>query len=140
GIEDLIADAVRLGFDRGSAVQGMQWCVGRIALDTSLLHVSQFRMAHLEGQRKAIRAFGQRPPLPQFYTSPERYRASPSKHWITQVNQLQTVLFHRGQLPHEPRKQMPTYLVRPPLPPPTPEDRPPPPCPPPPCHARGRRG
>jgi len=45
-----------------------------------------------------------------------RYRTSPSKHWITQVNQLQTVLFHRGQIPQEPRKQMPTYLVRPPLP------------------------
>jgi integrase len=115
GIEDLIADAVRLGFDRGSAVQGMQWCVGRIALHTSLLDVSQFRMAHLEELLEAIRRFGQRPDLPQFYTSPERYRASPSKHWITQVNQLQTVLFHRGQLPHEPRKQMPTYLVRPPL-------------------------
>src|SRR5207237_10565488 len=59
--------------------------------------------------------FSQHPALPQLYTSPERYRTSPSKHWITQVNQLQTVLFHRGQILQEPRKQMPTYMVRPPL-------------------------
>jgi len=115
GIEDLIADAVRLGFDRGSAIQGMHWCVGRLAVHTGLLDVAQFRMAHLAELLEAIRRFGQHPTLPQFYTSPERYRTSPSKHWITQVNQLQTVLFHRGQIPQEPRKQMPTYMVRPPL-------------------------
>jgi integrase len=117
GIEALVADAVRLGFDRGSAVQGMHWCVGRLALHTGLREVSQWRMTHLAELLDAIRHFGQRPDLPQFYTSPERYRTSPSKHWITQVNQLHTVLFHRGQLPQEPRKPMPTWRVRPPLPP-----------------------
>jgi integrase len=115
GIDDLIADAVRLGFDRGSAIEGMQWCVGRLAVHTGLLTVAQFRMTHLAELLDAIRRFGQHPALPQFYTSPARYRTSPSKHWITQVTQLQTVLFHRGQLPEEPRKQMPTYMVRPPL-------------------------
>ena len=108
GIDDLIADAVRLGFDPGSATEGMHWCVGRLAVHTGLLAVAQFRMAHLAELLDAIRRFGQHPALPQFYTSPERYRTSPSKHWITQVTQLQTVLFHRGQLPEEPRKQMPT--------------------------------
>src|SRR5262249_60561688 len=115
GIDDLITDAVRLGFDRGSAIEGMHWCVGRLAVHTGLLAVTQFRMAHLAELLDAIRRFGQHPALPQFYTSPARYRTSPSKHWITQVHQLQTVLFHRGQLAEEPRKQMPTYMVRPPL-------------------------
>jgi len=72
-------------------------------------------LVHLAELLDAIRRFGQHPAQPQFYTSPERYRTSPSKHWITQVHQLQTVLFHRGQLPEEPRKQMPSYMVRPPL-------------------------
>src|SRR5207302_5314715 len=114
-IEDLIADAVRLGFDRGSAIQGMPWCVGRLAVHTGLLQVSPCRMVHLAELLDAIRRFGQHPALSQFYTSPERSRTSPSKHWITQVNQLQTVLCHRGQILQEPRKQMPTYMVRPPL-------------------------
>ena len=108
GIDELIADAVRLGFDRGSAIEGIHWCVGRLAVHTGLLAVTQFRMVHLAELLDAIRRFGQHPALPQLYTSPERYRTSPSKHWITQVTQLHTVLFHRGQLPEEPRKQMPT--------------------------------
>lgn len=116
GFDALINDAVRLGFDRGSAVQAMHWVVGRIALHTSLLDVTAFRMHHLEELLGAIRQFGQRPDLAQFYTSPERYRVSPSKAWITQVNLLHTVLFHRGLIAQEPRKQMPSYLVRPTLP------------------------
>ncbi len=116
GFDALIDEAVRLGFDRGSAVQGMHWVVGRIALHTSLLEVSEFRMAHLEELLGAMHRFGQRPDLSQFYTSPERYRTSPRKHWITQVNQLHTVLFHRGLIAQEPRKQMPSYMVRPTLP------------------------
>jgi integrase len=117
GFDALIDEAVRLGFERGSAIQSMHWCVGRIAFHTSLLDVSEFCMAHLEELLGAIRRFGQRPDLPQFYTSPERYRISPSKHWITRVHQLHTILFHRGLITQEPCKQMPSYMVRPTLPP-----------------------
>jgi integrase len=117
GIEALTAEAVRLGFDRVSSLASMRWCVGRIALHTGLLDAAQFRINHLEELLEAIRLFGERDDLPLFYRSPERYRASPSKTWITEVHQLQTLLFHRGQISQEPRKIMPTYTVRSQLPP-----------------------
>jgi integrase len=116
GLDTLIADAVRLGYDRGSSVQGLHWSVGRIALHTTLLDVAQFRLNHLEELLEAIYRFGQRLDLSQFFTRPERYRHSPSRGWITQVNQLHTILFHRGLIAQEPRKSMPTYAVRPELP------------------------
>jgi integrase len=115
GIEPLVAEAVRLGFHRASALEGIRWCVGRLAVHTGIREVSQFRMEHLTELLEAIRRFGDREDLPSFYTSRARYRTSPSKSWITQLNQLHTVLFHRGQSAQEPRKQMPAYLVRPPL-------------------------
>ncbi len=112
GIDDLVADAVRLGFERVSSTRGLHWCIGRLVLHTGIVDISQLRLAHLEELLAAIRRFGQCPDLPRFYTSPERYRRSPSKAWITQVNQLHTILFHRGQIAQEPRKQMPTYKVQ----------------------------
>jgi len=117
GIEPLAADAVRLGFNRIAALAAMRWCVGRIALHIGILDATQFRAEHLEELLEAIRLFGEREDLPAFYHSLERYRRSPSKNWITEVHQLHTVLFHRGQIAHEPRKVMPTFMVRPPLPP-----------------------
>jgi integrase len=117
GIETLATDAVRLGFNRIAALAAMRWCVGRIALHTGILNATQFRAAHLEELLEAIRRFGEREDLPAFYHSLARYRSSPSKNWITEVHQLHTVLFHRGQSVHEPRKVMPTFLVRPQLPP-----------------------
>src|SRR5262249_61626391 len=92
-----------------------RWCGARRAVPTVMPRVPQCRMARRTALLPPIRRVGHPPALPQFYTSPERYRTAPSKHWITQVTQLQTVLFHRGQLAEEPRKQMPTYMVRPPL-------------------------
>jgi len=118
GIETLAAEAVRLGFNRLAALAAMRWSVGRIALHTGLLDAAQFGAEHLEELLEAIRLFGEREDLPAFYQSLAQYRISPSKNWITEVHQLHTVLFHRGQIAHEPRKVMPTFLVRPQLPPP----------------------
>jgi integrase len=117
GIEPLAADAVRLGCNRIAALAAMRWCVGRIALHTGILDATPFRAEPLEELLEAIRLFGEREDLPAFYHSLERYRRSPSTNWITEVHQLHTVLFHRGQIAHEPRKVMPTLMVRPPLPP-----------------------
>jgi integrase len=116
GLETLAAEAVALGFNRIAALAAMRWCVGRIALHAGILDVTQLRAEHLEELLEAIRCFGEREDLPAFYHSRAQYRISPSKNWITEVHQLQTVLFHRGQIAHEPRKVMPTFMVRPPLP------------------------
>jgi integrase len=117
GIATLAAAAVRLGFNHTAALGAMRWSVGRIALHTGLLDARQFRTEHLEELLEAIRLFGERDDLPVFYRSLAQYRVSPSKNWITEVHQLHTVLFHRGQIAPEPRKVMPTFLQRPPLPP-----------------------
>ena len=117
GIETLAADAVRLGFSRIATLGAMRWCVGRIVLHTGLLDATQFGAEHIEQLREAIRRFAERPDLAEFYQSPERYRVSPSKNWITSVYHLQTVLYHRGQIAHAPRKVPPPGMPRPPLPP-----------------------
>jgi integrase len=117
GIETLAAEAVRLGFNRIAALAAMRWCVGRIALHTGIVDAAQFGAAHLEELLEAIRCFGEREDLPAFYHSVDQYRISPSKNWITEVHQLHTVLFHRGQIAYEPRKVMPTFMRRPQLPP-----------------------
>jgi integrase len=117
GIEPLAAAAVRLGYNRTAALGAMRWSVGRIALHTGLVDAAQFRAEHLAELLEAIRHFGERADLPIFYQSLAQYRVSPSKNWITEVHQLQTVLFHRGQIAPEPRKVMPTVVQRPSLPP-----------------------
>ena len=66
GIDALIAEAVRLGFDRGAATEGMQWCVSRLAVHTGLLAVAQFRMAHLAELLDAIRRTTSTPPSHSF--------------------------------------------------------------------------
>jgi integrase len=73
-------------------------------------------MAHIEELLQAVRQFGERPDIADFYGSTERYRESPSKAWITHLHQLQVVLFHRGQITEQPRA-MPSYAERPPTPP-----------------------
>jgi integrase len=116
-IDPLVHEAVRLGFDRPSAYQAMRWAVSRIALHTGDLDPNHIRMAHIEELLQAVRQFGERSDIADFYGSTERYRESPSKAWITHLHQLQVVLFHRGQIAEQPRKAMPSYAEQPPTPP-----------------------
>ena len=63
----------------------------------------------------AVRRFGERADVDEFYASAARYRVSPSKSWITHLHLLGLVLYHRGHTHQRPRKYMPTYAIRPPL-------------------------
>ena len=85
----------------------MYWSVNRIVLHTGVAEAAQITQAHIEEALEAIRRFGERPDLHQFYGTPDDYRQGAAKRWITHLHQLQVVLFHRGQVAIQPRKIMP---------------------------------
>lgn len=114
GIDRLAKECHQLGFHPISARLAAQWTLGRIALHTGIRDPAQLRAEHVDELLAAVRDFGERPDIAQFYGSAARYRVSPSKAWITHLHQLGLVLYHRGQSHQRPRKHMPTYAVRPP--------------------------
>lgn len=114
GIDRLAEEARRLGFHPVSAHLSMQWTLGRIALHTGIRDPAYLRAEHVDELLAAVRGFGERPDVAEFYSSAARYRVSPSKAWITHLHQLGLVLYHRGQSQRRPRKYMPAYAVRPP--------------------------
>lgn len=114
GIDRLAEEGRRLGFHPASAHLAMQWTLGRIALHTGIRDPAQLRAEHVDELLAAVRSFGERPDVAEFYGSAARYRVSPSKAWITHLHQLGLVLYHRGQCHRRPRKYMPAYAVRPP--------------------------
>ena len=117
GIDTLVAEAVALGFNRGSANQAMHWGVSRILLHNGLRHVDDITESHIAEALAAVRSFGDRPDLACFYGAPADYRLGQAKSWVTQLHELQVVLFHRGQITVQPRKLMPTYAAPDELPP-----------------------
>jgi len=116
GLQGLIKDAVRLGFERGGAQQGLRWTLGRILLHTGHPTPAAITDEHIDELLEAVRRFDDRPDRDLFHGSHERYRGR-AKNWTTHIHQLQVVLFHRGQLAAQPRKLMPSYADRPPVPP-----------------------
>jgi integrase len=114
GIDTLAEEARRLGFHSVSAKLAMQWTLGRIALHTGIRDPARLGAEQVDELLVAVRRFGERPDIAEFYGSAARYRVSPSKAWITHLHQLGLVLYHRGQSHRRPRKHMPTYAVRPP--------------------------
>ncbi len=114
GIDQLADEGGQLGFHPVSARLAMQWTLGRIALHTGIRDPAQLRAEHVDELLAAVRCFGERPDVAEFYGSTASYRVSPSKAWITNLHQLGLVLYHRGQSHQRPRKYMPAYAVRPP--------------------------
>lgn len=115
GIDALSKEATGLGFHPVSAKLAMHWTLSRVALHAGVRAPSTLQAGHLDKLLAAIRCLGDRPDIGLFWGSPERYRSSPAKAWITHVGQLRLVLYHRGQIQEQPRKVMPAYAARPPL-------------------------
>jgi len=109
GVDALVDEAASLGFNRVSAHQAMYWSVNRIVLHTGVAKAAHITHDHIEEALEAIRRFGERPDLHQFYGTPDDYRQGAAKRWVTHLHQLQVVLFHRGQVATQPRKVMPSY-------------------------------
>jgi len=115
GVETLAEEAVAHGLDRFSVRLGLSWALTRIALHTGVRKVDAFTDTHTDSLMAAIRDFGSRPDIGEFWGSTERFRVSPAKAWVTHLGQLHMILYHRGQTAAEPSKTMPAYA--PPAPP-----------------------
>ena len=80
----------------------MLWTLGRIALHTGIRDPAELRTEHVDELLAAVRGFGERPEVAEFYGSPALYRVSPSRAWITHLHMLGVLLYHRGQSHHRP--------------------------------------
>jgi hypothetical protein len=85
GLQGLIDDAVRLGFERGGADQGLRWTLGRILLHTTHSTPAAITDEHIDELLEAVRRFGERPDIAAFHGSRERYRGR-AKTWTTHIH------------------------------------------------------
>ncbi|VDC50062.1 tyrosine-type recombinase/integrase [Brevundimonas mediterranea] len=111
GVEVLAREASVLGLGRPHVDCAMRWTLGRIALHSGVRRVDQLVDADVDRMLVAVRRFGERPDLADYWGSAERYRTV-SKPWVTMIGQLRLVLYHRGQVHEPPRKIMPSAVVR----------------------------
>jgi integrase len=107
GVEALAREGAALGLRHGNADRAMRWTLGRLAMRHGARLPEQLGDADVNEFLVAIRRFGERTDLADYWTSVERYGLV-SKAWITMIGQLRTVLYHRGQAYEPPRKIMPS--------------------------------
>src|SRR5258708_11837492 len=108
-IEQLIEEAVHLGYNRLSSSQDLRWVVSRIFLHTGKWQIDQITEAACDELVAAIRTFGDRPDIAFFHGSAEEYRRRARKSYLTAIHRLKVVLYHRGQATTEAWKIMPKY-------------------------------
>ncbi|MCA1700390.1 MAG: hypothetical protein LC790_16415, partial [Actinobacteria bacterium] len=87
GLPGLIDDAVRLGFERGGAEQGLRWTLGRILLHTGHTTPAAITDADIDELLGAVQRFGDRADRDLFHGSSERYRGR-AKGWTTHIHLL----------------------------------------------------
>jgi integrase len=110
--EQLIEEAVALGYNYLSAANALHWMVGRLFLHTGISAVEQIEMAHLREFSEALRLFGEREDLALFHGSKELYHLK-LEHYTCHLYLLHVVLYQRGQVNpelHRPRS-VPQRLV-----------------------------
>lgn len=103
GLQQLVEEAVELGYARQSAKGYLQWVTDRIFLHTAEPHVDALREAHLEELEEAFARFGEREDVALFYGSTQRYHALAQWH-SRALHMMRVVLYHRGQVPTEQRR------------------------------------
>ncbi|WP_247882366.1 tyrosine-type recombinase/integrase [Azospirillum sp. TSA2s] len=111
GIELLAAEAAAHGLERFGAKLSLAWGMARIALCFGARGAAAVSDDHVDALMAAIREFGARPDVGEFWGSTERFRVSPAKAWVTHLGRLRMILYHRGQAAAEPRKAMPGYAA-----------------------------
>jgi integrase len=101
GFDDLVDDAVRLGFAREPAEAVVDWVAGRIALHRGGVRVEHITAADLDELVEAMRSFARRHDVATLFGSIETYKQRLQVH-MRYVRQLRIVLYHRGQSDREP--------------------------------------
>ncbi|PZR85721.1 MAG: hypothetical protein DLM67_25145 [Candidatus Nephthysia bennettiae] len=95
------AEAVHLGYDRRVAHRSLQWAIGRLYLHSHCLDVGRIDVAMVEEFAEAVRVFGERPEMLQFFASSAQY-AGVRRRFGSRLQLLRVVLYHRGSFPANP--------------------------------------
>jgi hypothetical protein len=112
GIAQLTREAIQLGYSARSAHARLGWILSRICLHGGFRPIEDITDTDCQAIAAAVRQFGQRPDVPLFYGSVERYQKAQAMS-LAVVHKLHVLLYHRGQAVTEPRVIMPSYAVRP---------------------------
>jgi integrase len=115
-IDQLVEEAVRYGYDPRSSNQALVRVINRIVLHTGKRTIEEITDQDCHEFREAVYAFSKRSDVSSFFGSDARYYDL-LKAYTTSLTCLHVVLFHRGQATTEPRKIMPFWKARPPIPP-----------------------
>ncbi len=102
GVDQLVEDAVQLGYRQKSARDVLQWITDRVFLFTARPHVDLIRESDLDALAEAVLRFGEREDIPLFFGSVERYQRV-MKTRLKCIYTMRVVLYHRGQISTEPR-------------------------------------
>jgi hypothetical protein len=96
-------EAVQLGYDPHVAHRSLHSAIGRLYLHTHCLDVGSIDAAVVGEFAEAVRVFGERPEMAQFFASSAQF-AGARRRFGSQLQLLRVVLYHRGQLFSEPRR------------------------------------
>jgi len=114
---NLLADeAVQYGYAREPVLMGLKKVLCRMILHTGKQSLSSLTDADGLDYKRALLEFGQRRDVNLFHGSLEQYRGL-AKDYGTGLHCLHVLLYHRGQAATEPRRVMPFWKERPPIPP-----------------------
>ncbi len=102
GLEQLIEEAVALGYSPSSARTVLRWGVSRLLLYTGQPHVEAIQERHLDAFLEASERFSERSDVALFYGSDEQYLRE-RRAIRLKLHTLRLVLYHRGQIANEPR-------------------------------------
>ena len=102
GLDQLVEDAVQLGYRPKSARDVLQWVTDRVFLFTARPHVDLICESDLDALAGALLQFGEREDVPLFFGSAERYQKV-MKTRLKCLYTMRVVLYHRGQISTEPR-------------------------------------
>jgi integrase len=117
GIDQFIGEAARLGFSNLSMQGVIRWALPRILLHGGHTDSRSIRAEDIEELRIAIREFLEREDLPEIHPLAAQNNDAFRKNWIMRANQLELLLFHRGQVDTQPTKFMRSIKDREPTPP-----------------------
>lgn len=99
----LLDDAFQLGFAEQHTTSAFHWLVHRILMHIGEPDVEQITDAQLQEFEQALDCFAERPDVDALYGSVDEYRKRLKSRKIS-LHQLQVVLYHRGQVNHEPQR------------------------------------
>ncbi|HEY6406316.1 MAG TPA: site-specific integrase [Ktedonobacteraceae bacterium] len=115
GINQLVEEAVGLGYKRKPTAEPLHWLLGRMFLAFPHLHINALHDSHLQSLAEALLLFGERSDLALFFGSAERAHQQ-LDHYKGWIFKLQVILYHRGQaatLPRVTRPSAPREVLRP---------------------------